>query len=389
MWSQVAGTSAALVLAFATLAWIRWRSRRGPARVAWLRLAIVVTVVGLALAAGGVAPLVDLSASDAISVIGLFVSLAFGFLGGAAATRVNRPAIGIVIPSRASFHRELRAGLRASSSNAEIYDEYESSVAAREDLADFLPLLRRVMAKRPDYLVLCAPGVGTGRHPEVDEIAERLVAAGGAVFAIESGDFSNLDERARSRVSTIRTDATSGIEALVEFLRTLLLTDQEVLLISGPSTSKPATERARRLAEALPDAHVANVQGSGWTGESAVAALRGHLQEKGRLPDVVVAGNDEMAVGCSRYLATTPRGRRVRVIGFDGILPALVSISDPSSALVATVRIPPTSYGEWIGSSILMDFARPTTRPKAIPSRLILLDSSHVVTKLNVWNYFE
>jgi ABC-type sugar transport system substrate-binding protein len=389
MWSQVAGSSAALVLVFASLAWIRWRSRRGPARVAWLRLATVVTVIGLALAAGGIAPSVDLSTSDAISVIGLVVSLAFGFLGGAVATRVNRPVIGVVIPSRASFHRELRAGLRGSSSNAEIYDEYDSSVAAREDLTDFLPLLQRVMSKRPDYLVLCAPGVGTGRHPEVDEIAEHLVAAGGAVFAIESGDFSNLDERARSRVSTIRTDAASGIEALVEFLRTLQTADQEVLLISGPSTSKPATERARRLAEALPGAHIATVQGSGWSGESAVAALRHHLQKAATLPDIVVAGNDDMAVACSRFLTMTSGGRRVRVIGFDGTLPALVSISDPSSPLVATVRVPPTFYGQWIGSSIHMDFAKPTTRPKALASRLILLDGSHVVTKSNVWNHFE
>lgn len=389
MWPAIGLAASAAILAATGAGWMLSHSRRGPARVAWYRASVVGTVVGTALAMLTLPSFIAISMSDAIGIVGIVVSLALGFLSGAVANRTMKPLVGVAIPSRVAFHRELRAGLRSALGEATIIDEYESSVAAREDLSDFLPLLRRTAAKKPDYLVICAPGIGTSAQPEVSRIVEDLASRGGAVFAIEAGDFSDLDQPARSRVSIVRSDARPGVEALIAYLRGHAPAVQRILIISGPSTSKPAGDRAREFATALPNAQVVGIQGSGWTAESAVAALEQYRREQGALPEFIIAGNDEMALGCSRHLTDVPRGRSVRVIGFDGTLPALVSIADASSTFVATVRVPPKQYGEIVGGRIASDFARPAIKPRTLPSTSITTDASHLVTKTNVWNYFQ
>ena len=148
--------------------------------------------------------------------------------------------------------------------------------------------------------------------------------------------------------------------------------------IAGPAEAPDARERRSAFEEAVAEHPGATVAGSF---EGRFAAISGQLAvreilagPRRELPDAIVCGNDQMAIGAMRELQAA--GIRVpadvAVVGFDDMhLSAL--LAPP----LTTVRQPMRLLGERACSLLLQRIADPTLPPQAerLPTELVIRES--------------
>ncbi len=148
--------------------------------------------------------------------------------------------------------------------------------------------------------------------------------------------------------------------------------------ISGPPEAPDAQERRRVFADALAEHPGAALAGSfqgGFTAISGQQAVREILAAPRReLPDAIVCGNDQMAIGAMRELQAA--GIRIpadiAVAGFDDI--HLGALLTPS---LTTVRQPMRLLGERACAWLLKRIADPTLprMVERLPTELIIRES--------------
>jgi LacI family transcriptional regulator len=153
--------------------------------------------------------------------------------------------------------------------------------------------------------------------------------------------------------------------------------------IAGPAEAPDARERRSAFEEAVAEHPGTTVAGSF---EGQFAAISGQLAvreiltwPRRELPDAILCGNDQMAIGAMRELQAA--GRRVpsdiAVVGFDDMhLSAL--LAPP----LTTVRQPMRLLGERACSRLLQRIADPTLPPQVerLPTELIVRESCGCTT---------
>jgi ABC-type sugar transport system substrate-binding protein len=329
-----------------------------------------------------------LSFADGLSLAGLVVSLGFGMGARALERRTARMRIGIVIPSRAPFHTELRAGLKASleSVRFDVYDDYLTMSRAEERLSEFVPALRRTLAWRPDYVVICSPSVGLLSTEHVLRLLDGFMRRGGGVVFVDS----EPDEAARaslsSRYGRVIADVEAGARILATYVAQRTPDDCEVLVLSGPTASEPAEMRRRTFEALLPKAKITVPDTGGWTELAAYDVTKKALSDGSR-PRFIVCGNDVMAFGALRALREIKRSHPhasvdAEIVGYDGIPRALYAISDEYSEFVATIATPPSAYGQEI-AAMLLDETALWHRGCALRHCCIPVGEGQLVTKSN------
>ena len=148
--------------------------------------------------------------------------------------------------------------------------------------------------------------------------------------------------------------------------------------IAGPAEAPDARERRSAFEEAVAEHPGATLAGSF---EGRFAAISGQLAvreilagPRRELPDAIVCGNDQMAIGAMRELQAA--GIRVpadvAVVGFDDI-PLSTLLTPP----LTTVRQPMRLLGERACSRLLQRIADPTLPPQVerLPTELIVRES--------------
>lgn len=300
------------------------------------------------------------SFADALSVAGLGVSLIFG-MGAKALDVVSlRLRVGVVIPSRAPFHAEVRRGLAEGmvSVRAVIHDEYLRNHRAPENLAAFVPCLRKTLATQPDYLVVACPSFEVLGREEIMKGLKRFQRRGGQLIFIDNAP----EDPARAELRAyglVRADVERAAHLVSDWIAQRS-TCAKVLVVSGPKTSDPALRYRRALESRSQIGSLAVIDTLGWSEASAYIAVEG--LDSTHIPDFIVCGNDVMAFGAVRALRqkleSDDAWRRCSVIGYNGISRALFAISEPANPLRATVCIPPATYGEEIAAMILHDASR-------------------------------
>ena len=110
-----------------------------------------------------------------------------------------------------------------------------------------------------------------------------------------------------------------------------------VLEVAGLPGSTPATLRHKGMTDGLPEGiEVHSVMGS-WYREEAYAVVSDYLAKQGEA-DVIVAHNDLMAIGAAEAVRDSKRyaGRKIPIMGVDGIKPGLQAIVDGLTECTAT-----------------------------------------------------
>lgn len=221
--------------------------------------------------------------------------------------------------------------------------------------------LRKISAKVDGLLIT----EGIASSEQLAQLAERVPVG------LVAG---SLDEPA---ADVVDADNRAGTMALTQHLiechgRTRLF------YIAGPSESPDARERHTAFTEA-----VARYPGATVTGyfEGQFAAISGQLAVREmladpvrELPDAIVCGNDQMAIGAMRELQAA--GIRVpadiAVAGFDDILVGAL-LTPP----LTTVRQPMRLLGERACSRLLERIADPALprRAERLPTELVIRES--------------
>lgn len=371
------------LLIAAVLAGVASRWARGYRRLLLQRVSVYTTVPAFTATLVLLPVQFDLEFSDALSMAGLAVSVVFGFGARSLERATSRPRIGLVIPSRVAFHVELRNGFAQSIGGirADVYDDYLKSNHALENLADFLPSLRRTLAWRPDYLVLASP---SGDLLSAEPIADQLLALtkrGGGVVFVDNVPDAALMAKLGDRVGSVTSDVRQGALLIADFLRRSTSKRDKVLVIAGPPTSAPAEIRRSVFQTELPGVEIIVENSGGWTAETAKSAAARHLRNGGH-PKFIVAGNDVMAFGVIKALREA-KTQGVGVIGYDGIPRALYAIADPDNPFSATVRTPPSAYGNEIAAMILAD-ASTTRRHSGLRENVISMSPGQLIGEHNV-----
>lgn len=220
----------------------------------------------------------------------------------------------------------------------------------------------RSMSGRVDGLLI-AEGIVDSR--ELERLAARLP------IALVAGSTEE------PHVDVVDADNRAGTKALVGHLveehgRT------RMFYVAGPSEAPDARVRHSAFAEALAEHEGAVLAGSF---EGRFSELSGQLaareilaRPRAELPDAVVCGNDQMAIGVMRELQAS--GLRipadVAVVGFDDIYVGTL-LAPP----LTTVRQPMRLLGERACTILLDRIADPTLphRVELLPTELIVRES--------------
>jgi LacI family transcriptional regulator len=235
------------------------------------------------------------------------------------------------------------------------------SVLGDADRSDAYQQLRKISAK-VDGLVI-AEGIIDSK--QLARLSERIPV----VLAAGSLDEPNAD--------VVDADNWSGTTALVRHM----LEQHEkkrLFYIDGPGEAPDARERRRAFEEAVaqhPGATVAGCFEGRFAAISGQQAARELLAGPDReLPDAIICGNDQMAIGAMRELQAA--GVRVpadvAVTGFDDI--RLGALFTPS---LTTVRQSLRLLGERACSCLLERIANPDLphRAERLPTELIVRES--------------
>lgn len=333
-----------------------------------------------------------LSFGDGLSLAGLVLSLIFGMGARALDMMTSRLRVGIVIPSRAPFHTELRQGLKEALAPVRltVYDDYLNTSQAAQRLSEFLPALRRTINWRPDYLVVHSPSVQFVSTDQVIGLLRTFVRQGGGIIFIDNQPTEEARPRLGTHLGMVTSDVENGARIIADYVSQNMQPDDEVLVLCGPPSSAPAVLRRTVLTEALPKATIKVADSNGWTAESAYAATR-HSYAGGADPRFIICGNDQMSFGAVRAVREARRAAgadrliRGEVIGYDGIARALFAIADAESPLVATICTPPAAYGHEIAAMIQADAWRmPWQRWATLSECRIPVSEGQLVTRYNV-----
>jgi LacI family transcriptional regulator len=175
-------------------------------------------------------------------------------------------------------------------------------------------------------------------------------------------------------LDVVAADNRSGTVALVAHL-VEVHNRRRLYYVAGPAVAPDAQERRAAFEHVLADHPGATISGffEGRFSSASGAEAAREILAAGRdsLPDAVVCGNDQMAIGVVRELSA--RGVRVpqdvAVVGFDDIYPGAL-LNPP----LTTVRQPMRLLGERASSRLLARIKDPELayRVELLPTELVL-----------------
>ena len=151
--------------------------------------------------------------------------------------------------------------------------------------------------------------------------------------------YSNFERKGKT-IPNIGVDDVTGGGEIAKYIIQKFPDGARIALITGPPGSWTANDRARGFKESLMHGGyrhtIIDERPADWNREKARDATLAILTSHPPLPDVIVALNDNMALGASVALQQLglPRGK-VTLIGYDGTQEALENIKE--GTLTATV----------------------------------------------------
>lgn len=284
-------------------------------------------------------------------------TLGYVYNEGAAALRRKSRTIGVIVPKiDRPFFGEVLSGVESTFTDS---DYMALMVATRNRLEQQARLLRMLREHQVAALVIIP---ATGSDQEL-------------VKAIRSWDVPTIF---LSRYVPGSTEPYVGSD---EVLGGYLAADhlvrahgcRSITYLGGPTRGIARADRLKGVRRALAESG-SEVNLVDLTGESTVEAglQAGHELIGSGLPDGIICHNDSIAMGVARSLYDTGRVGATRIIGYDDIVPAKVSV--PSLTSVATSG---QLLGETAARSVLavISGAEPAVRSHLAEPQLILRES--------------
>ncbi|MBO0753023.1 MAG: substrate-binding domain-containing protein [Bradyrhizobiaceae bacterium] len=186
---------------------------------------------------------------------------------------------------------------------------------------------------------------------------------------------------AKGILAHVGADNVKGGEAQGQWVLNTFPNGATVINLQGQPGASPAIDRNKGLHNVL-DGHkdkykfVAE-QTANFARDQGLSVTEALLASQATPPDVIVAANDDMALGAIEAVKARNLQNKVKVIGFDALPEALASIRD--GGMDGTVEQFPAQQSK-VAVDILMNFIKNKQKPE---NDLVLL-TPIVITKANL-----
>jgi ABC-type sugar transport system substrate-binding protein len=341
---------------------------------------------------------IGISFSDTVAILGLVLTFLIGFGGNAFLQRHQEILVVFAITSSERFVEEVKRGFYNNIGGLPIKTEDlyldQKNKQMNEDLANFMPIMQKGISQKPDYLIILPPSDEKANSPELKQELLQFTKNGGRVIIIQNPPADIAEYK--GRVTCISSDVKTGATLLAKLAIKIHSPSETVYLLNGPQYSPPAAARQNQLEAVLKSAgipYVSDAKQHSWTENEAYTEIRQYLQSNSNSPPlgIIICGNDTMAFGATRAIEefTKIKPTSTKIFGYDGLTLALVLIAMENSPFYATIRIPPSTYGDIAANMIKGEVtgkAQPSTQNM---NKLITIDETHLVTQGNTAGILE
>ena len=214
---------------------------------------------------------------------------------------------------------------------------------------------------------------------EVDAMAPAIsgaVEAGVPVVTID-----RRVENVEGILAHVGADNVKGGEAQGELVMTLFPNGAKVMNLQGQPGASPAIDRNKGLHNILdkaPDKYqFIFEQTANFARDRGLAVTEAGLAGMAEPPDVIVAANDDMALGAMEAVKARNLGDKIKIMGFDALPEALAAVRD--GALTATIEQFPGGQ-----STQAVDILIDKVRNGKDPANKLILLTPVAITKDNL-----
>ena len=257
----------------------------------------------------------------AISLILLFVFLLScdsqeSVRSAAGTSDDERPVIALVMKSLANeFFVNMASGAERHQAERANYELIINGIRNESDLAQQVTLVDQMISRGVDAIVI-APADSQALVPAL----ARASAAGIVIINIDNRLEPEVLEDYGLSIPFIGPSNRAGAKMVGDFALQNVAAGSKVAILEGITSAVNSIERRTGFEEAITDAgmDLVTIQSAEWDQTKAAQVMAGILSQYPDL-DVILAANDNMALGAASAVSMARREKEIVIAGFDNI----------------------------------------------------------------------
>ena len=226
------------------------------------------------------------------------------------------PIIALVMKSLANeFFVNMASGAERHQAERANYELIINGIRNESDLAQQVTLVDQMISRGVDAIVI-APADSQALVPAL----ARASAAGIVIINIDNRLEPEVLEEYDLSIPFIGPSNRAGAKMVGDFALQSVATGSKVAILEGITSAVNSIERRTGFEEAITDAgmDLVTVQSAEWDQTKAAQVMAGILSQYPDL-DVILAANDNMALGAASAVGMARREKEIVIAGFDNI----------------------------------------------------------------------
>ena len=244
----------------------------------------------------------------------------------------ERPVIALVMKSLANeFFVNMASGAERHQTARADYELIINGIRNESDLAQQVALVDQMISRGVDAIVI-APADSQALVPAL----ARASAAGIVIINIDNRLEPEVLEEYELAIPFIGPSNRAGAKMVGDFALQRVAAGSKVAILEGITSAVNSIERKTGFEEAIADAgmDLVTLQSAEWDQTKAAQVMAGILSQYPDL-DVILAANDNMALGAASAVGIARREKEIVIAGFDNI--SAVHPLIESGIIIATV----------------------------------------------------
>ena len=228
----------------------------------------------------------------------------------------ERPVIALVMKSLANeFFVNMASGAERHQAERANYELIINGIRNESDLAQQVALVDQMISRGVDAIVI-APADSQVLVPAL----ARASAAGIIIINIDNRLAPEVLEDYGLSIPFIGPSNRAGAKMVGDFALQNVVAGSKVAILEGITSAVNSIERRTGFEEAITDAgmNLVTLQSAEWDQTKAAQVMAGILSQYPDL-DVILAANDNMALGAASAVGMARREKEIVIAGFDNI----------------------------------------------------------------------
>ena len=228
----------------------------------------------------------------------------------------ERPVIALVMKSLANeFFVNMANGAERHQAERADYELIINGIRNESDLAQQVALVDQMISRSVDAIVI-APADSQALVPAL----ARASAAGIVIINIDNRLEPEVLEEYNLSIPFIGPSNKAGAKMVGDFALQSVAAGSKVAILEGITSAVNSIERRTGFEEAVTDAgmDLVTLQSAEWDQTKAAQVMAGILSQYPDL-DVILAANDNMALGAASAVGMARREKEIVIAGFDNI----------------------------------------------------------------------